>query len=213
MTTMTTTKSLITINSPPIDRKFNVPILLLAKTPLYSSFPYKSIRLYSTNLATSSNSSSRIPVKSYENIDTMRLQILKENKGLSGIYRWVNNINGNSYIGSAVNLSNRLYQHYWGKVSSIILQHAIDKYGLSNFSIQIPKPLRGFLLEREQFYFDLFSPEYNINPTVGSRLGAKHSEVSRKKISDIRSGIIFSEETKETVIRPFSTTIYIHALA
>ena len=97
---------------------------------------------------------------------------------------------------------------------SIILQHAIDKYGLSNFSIQILEYCdQSILLEREQFYFDLFSPEYNINPTAGSRLGAKHSEVSRKKISDIRSGIIFSEETKETVIRPFGTTIYIHAIA
>lgn len=29
-----------------------------------------------------------IPVKSYDNADIMRLQILKENKKLSGIYRW-----------------------------------------------------------------------------------------------------------------------------
>jgi hypothetical protein len=35
---------------------------------------------------------------------------------------------------------------------------------------------------REQYYFDLLKPEYNILPTAGSRLGSKHSEESLAKI-------------------------------
>jgi len=35
---------------------------------------------------------------------------------------------------------------------------------------------------------DLFSPEYNINPTAGSRLGAKHTEESREKLSIAKKG-------------------------
>lgn len=50
--------------------------------------------------------------------------------------RWVNNINGKSYIGSAINLNKRLNKHYNNNRSNIILQNAIKKYGLFNFSIQ-----------------------------------------------------------------------------
>lgn len=52
-------------------------------------------------------SQSFVPVKSYSNVDLQKKNILKENKGKSGIYRWVNNVNGNSYIGSAINLNVR----------------------------------------------------------------------------------------------------------
>lgn len=38
--------------------------------------------------------------------------ILKENKGKSGIYLWTNKINGKRYIGSAVDLSNRLRNYF-----------------------------------------------------------------------------------------------------
>ena len=51
------------------------------------------------------------PVKVYNNADTMKQQILKENK-VSGIYMWKNNANGKCYVGSAVDLSKRLYNYY-----------------------------------------------------------------------------------------------------
>lgn len=51
------------------------------------------------------------------------------------------------------------------------------KYGYSNFKLDIleycdPKEL----LIREQYYLDLYSPDYNILKTAGSSLGFKHSE-------------------------------------
>lgn len=48
------------------------------------------------------------PIKSYENAELLKDMILKDNKGKSGIYRWVNNINNKTYIGSGVNLTKRL---------------------------------------------------------------------------------------------------------
>lgn len=57
------------------------------------------------------NYTSMIPIKIYPNPDTMKLDILKENQK-SGIYRWVNTINGKSYIGSSVNISRRLYKYH-----------------------------------------------------------------------------------------------------
>jgi len=130
----------------------------------------------------SSNSTNIIPSKSYENAYLMKKKILIENKGKFGIYRWVNKVNGISYIGSAVNISLRLYSHYKGSKSNIILQEAILKHGLSNFSIEILEYCdKSILMEREQFYLDNTPLKYNLNLTAKSRFGAKHIEETRKK--------------------------------
>jgi len=76
--------------------------------------------------------SSIIPVKSYPNFNTFKQETLLESEGKAGIYRLVNNINGKSYIGSAVDLSKRLNEHFQGNKSNIILQKALKKYGLSS---------------------------------------------------------------------------------
>ena len=53
-----------------------------------------------------------VPVREYQNMEVMKVEILKENKGKAGIYRFVNVVNGKSYVGSAVNLSIRLGKYY-----------------------------------------------------------------------------------------------------
>lgn len=65
------------------------------------------IRFYSTSRPDSSQSI--VPVKSYGNADTMKRQMSLENNkvGESGIYRWVNTLNGKTYIGSSSNISRR----------------------------------------------------------------------------------------------------------
>lgn len=52
------------------------------------------------------NSSSSLIV--YENLLITKKQILQDNKQKCGIYKWINKINGKSYVGSSVNLSSRL---------------------------------------------------------------------------------------------------------
>ena len=179
-------------------------------------------------------SSSVIPAKFYSNSDTQKMDIIKENKNKSGIYRWVNKVNNNSYIGSAINLSRRLYSHYHGNKSNIILQQAILKHGLSNFSIEILEYCdKSVLIEREIFYINSIKPEYNINPIAGSSLGAKHSEETRKKISDalkgrftgennsqyglkgeksFHFGKLRSKETREKMSKAKGSTIYVYNL-
>ena len=49
-----------------------------------------------------------IPLVSFQNADLQKWEIIKEIKGKAGIYRWINNNNGKSYIGSSVDLSKRL---------------------------------------------------------------------------------------------------------
>ncbi len=50
----------------------------------------------------------------YEKPKLTKKQIMQENKGKSGIYKWTNKINGKIYIGSAVNLPKRL-SHYFSQ--------------------------------------------------------------------------------------------------
>ena len=47
-------------------------------------------------------------VKTYANADTQKLDILNDNKNKSGVYRWINLLNGKFSIGSSINLGKRL---------------------------------------------------------------------------------------------------------
>ena len=57
-------------------------------------------------------SSNLIPVVTYSDAFLNKSIILKEFKNKAGIYRWVNKVNGNTYIGSSVNLSRRFKVYY-----------------------------------------------------------------------------------------------------
>lgn len=51
-------------------------------------------------------------ISTYYNTDVQKKQILVENKGKSGIYRWKNLINGNTYIGSSIDLRIRFSNYF-----------------------------------------------------------------------------------------------------
>jgi hypothetical protein len=166
------------------------------------------IRNYSTQEDTTnvigreSNTADIKPVKYYEDIYTMKPQILKENKNKSGIYKFVNKLSGSFYIGSAKNLRTRIYSYFQlsillrGKNSSII-SRALIKYGYSNFSLEILEYCDvSKLLEREQYYFDLLEPDYNIAKVAGSTIGIPRSEEFKNKLSELRKGKVHTEETK-----------------
>lgn len=148
-----------------------------------------------------------IPVATYDNADVLKHKIYLDNKGKSGIYLWTNLINGKQYIGSAVDLRKRMFQYYSLKslrrFSSMAINRALLKYGHSNFSLEIQEYCKmGDLLERENSYFKLFLPEYNISQEPGSSmLGRTHSEETKQRISASILGKILgipkSEEHKQ----------------
>ena len=92
--------------------------------------------------------------------------ILKNTKNKVGIYRWVNNLNGKSYIGSSVNLGRRLRVYYDFSSLSVRIQKsksriysAILKHGLSNFLLEILEYCtKENVISREQYYIDLLKP-------------------------------------------------------
>ena len=120
------------------------------------------------NTKINTNITSIVPIRSYLNPDKQKEEISRDNENKSGVYRWVNKINGKSYVGSSTLLSRKILFYYSlnslkRKVKgSIIMHRALLKYGHSNFNIDIIEYCEpNELISREQYYIDLLKPEYN----------------------------------------------------
>ena len=123
----------------------------------------------------------------------------------TGIYEIVNAVNGNRYVGSAVNVSTRWRSHKAalrrGNHDNQYLQRSWNKYGADSFGFRLillcaPKDL----LLYEQRCIDGFSPEYNMAPTAGNLLGYKHTDEAKAKVSASKKGMkrpTFTIETRE----------------
>jgi len=159
-----------------------------------------------------------IPIKIYSNAEADKDIILKENKNKSGIYMWKNIINDKQYIGSAVDLSNRLQDYYSTAYmedsltrSNSHIYRALLKNGYSNFSLTILEycePEQCF--EREDFYLSSENNEYNISKKAGaSMFGRTHSDATKNKISDALTGSNKSDDTKRKMSDAQPTSIKI----
>ena len=123
-----------------------------------------------------------IPIITYDNVFTNKSTILKENRSKSGVYRLVNNLNGKSYIGSSIYLSNEFSNYYYLNSltlqvkGSIVINRGLLKYGYKNFSLDILEYCESNMLsKREQYYIDKLKPEYNILKINNNNLRSKHS--------------------------------------
>ena len=118
-----------------------------------------------------------------------------------GIYKIINTVSGKQYVGSAVNLKERKWKHWsalkGGKHDNSYLQRAWNKYSENAFEFRIVGKCRPEdLIRLEQEVMDHLKPEYNLSPTAGSQLGFKHTEETRRKISEAVTGRVVSAETK-----------------
>ncbi len=102
----------------------------------------------------------------------------------SGVYEISCSINKKTYIGSAVNLYQRLSKHKTmlkqGSHDNIHLQRAFNKYGIESFSVHILEFCdRTHTLQLEQKYINKFKPRFNINTVTtggypGKQITLKH---------------------------------------
>jgi len=119
------------------------------------------------------------PAIIYDNADEDKLNTLADNLNEPGIYRWINKINRNSYIGSSVNISVRMYTYCSLRSlakSNRPIDRALLKYGFSNFRLEILEyGDKNNVLIREQYYMNILKPQYNIVEIAGSTLGYKHT--------------------------------------
>lgn len=132
---------------------------------------------------------------------------------IHGIYRIINQANEKCYVGSSVDLQKRLNEHLLGlkknKHHSIKLQRSWNIHGESNFLLEILENVKekSKLILREQFwinFYDSYNNGYNCTKKAGSRLGCKHTEKTKLKMSKLkkgkpsnRKGCKLSSETKE----------------
>lgn len=159
-------------------RRFAFPIML---------FYFVSLSLVDSHLLIAAV----FPVITYSNADTLKVSIVRENKSKSGVYRWVNLINGKTYVGSSINLGSRLRDYFkysfltQPKNKKMPIYNALLKYGYSNFRLEILEYCDVMtLIEREQYYIDTLRPEYNILTIAGSSLGFKHTETALAKLRE-----------------------------
>lgn len=98
------------------------------------------------------------------------------------------------------------------KQGKSMIYSSLLKNGHSNFKLEILEYCElSVLIEREQYYIDLFNPEYNILKTAGSLMGFRHSDETKAKMSTDRQGDnhpLFgrshSEETKDKISKALS---------
>lgn len=122
----------------------------------------------------------------------------------SGIYLIKNLKNKKIYVGSAINLKSRFSSHLSSlrknKHENSHLQRAFNKYGEDAFIFEVLEYCKKEkLIGKEQFYidkFDVINKGYNICPKAGNSLGFKHSEESKKIMSNKNKGRRFSKETE-----------------
>jgi len=123
----------------------------------------------------------------------------------SGIYQILNIKNGKCYIGSAVNLRERLHLHRTclraGKHHSVKLQRSWDKNGPDVFTYQTIELVSDIsqLIAREQYWIDEYEAcgqnGYNMSPTAGSILGLTLPRSAVEKIIAFHTGRKRSAET------------------
>ena len=187
-----------------INKKFNKPINSL------------SLNKRQYNTISTNKSSERLgeiikevginPIYIYEDLhlDIVKKQILKDTKGLSGIYMIMNKTTQDYYIGSAA--TDRFYARFSNHLiyfrGSKIVKLAVKKYGLENLAFLVlelypnivTKENNKELLDLEDKYLKYLLPNYNILTEAGSSFGYKHTEVDRIKMKEI-----YSDERRNTI--------------
>jgi len=112
-----------------------------------------------------------------------------------------------------MDLSKRLATYYFPSrlCDGRYISNSILKYGHGSFSVVIldilsntSTSIKQDIISKEQQHINLYKPVYNLNPIAGSSMGFKHSEESKRLISEFRIGKRLSDETKKKLSALFS---------
>lgn len=120
----------------------------------------------------------------------------------SGVYMIRNSITNEIYVGSSINLEKRKYEHFRllrrNTHTNRHMQNSYNKYEESAFIFEILKVCEKYeCLSLEQYFINLLSPKYNINPIAGSSLNVKHTKETIDKMRKSLTGHPVSQETRE----------------
>lgn len=142
--------------------------------------------------------------KVFLNVLSERGEISKYLRGKSGVYCWINLINCEYYIGSAVDLGNRVNDYfqnsYYNSRSNTLIVRAILKYGIGNFALVILEFVdKDDILSREDHFIGTLNPKYNILRNASNSLGYKHTPESIEKITESALGRTHSDEVRKAM--------------
>lgn len=126
----------------------------------------------------------------------------------SGIYEIRNILNGKTYVGSTINFKQRHSQHFRQLARdahpNVHLQRAYNKYGKDVFQFnKLLHCAQKDLTVLEQTMMDANKPEYNMFKFARSsrgnknRLGKKHTEEAKRKMSIAGKGRKHTKETRK----------------
>jgi group I intron endonuclease len=124
-----------------------------------------------------------------------------------GIYSITNLSDGKRYIGQSCDIHMRLRHHKAalarGTSYNTHMQRAYRKYGASCFSFDVLcECSRDELDNKERAWIDWFKstdPSRGYNQSTGGGTLKRHSEESRKKMSETRKGVPFSEQHRRNL--------------
>lgn len=135
-----------------------------------------------------------------------QLAYRKDIPNASGIYKITCLIPMKIYIGSAINLCKRNYEHFrllsQKKHPNRYLQRAWNKYGEDAFIFEVLELVLPIsLTAREQYWFHKLKPlhpkGFNIMTEAGSQLGMKHTPETIEKLRQLSTGRKHTPETIE----------------
>jgi len=124
------------------------------------------------------------------------------------VYLLYNNINGNYYVGSSINIASRM-RNYLNNTFlkskqniNMPIVSALLKYGQSNFTLLILEYVESESLTiRETFYITSLIPYYNVLKQGYSSLGYKHTEETKELLYQLSKNRTHSDKTKSLIAK------------
>lgn len=101
-------------------------------------------------------------------------------KAKPGVYKMLNTETGNFYIGSSINVSQRIKTHKQqlrlGYKGNIRIREDLEKHGSKSFKFEVLEYCdSGIIKQREQYYFELLKPYYNVWKSVYNATGRSYT--------------------------------------
>lgn len=125
-------------------------------------------------------------------------------ESLPGVYIMKNIINGKYYVGESLNVKIRMNGHL--NCQTQLISKAIKKHGVENFEVSVryypglsKKELRVIETSLIKDYGSLVPYGYNVCIGGTDKTGQKHSEETKKKISDSHKGKTVAQSTKDKI--------------